>query len=141
MKAIRTIAAAALVVTATGCQDLLVNNLNSPDIDRVFRTPASIEAIGRYSGFYLIAHNAFVDELTANGALGLSALIGSLLTAGRVTWRNARAGFPAGFSLVLALAAYAVFQGIDYSLQLSIIGLVILLETHCRLAREGRRDV
>src|SRR5690606_38677056 len=98
-------------------------------------TPASIQAIGRYSDFYLIAHNAFVDELIANGAIGFAALIALLATAGRVSWRNAKAGYPAGFSLVLLMLVYALFQGIDYSLQLSVIGLVLLLETYLRNRR------
>jgi O-antigen ligase len=97
-------------------------------------TSASMQAIGRYSGFYLIAHNAFVDELIAHGALGLMALLALFGTAGRLAWKNARAGQPAGFSIVLAFAVYAVFQGVDYSLQLSIVGLVLYLETHARVA-------
>ena len=97
---------------------------------------ASMEAIGRYSGLYLIAHNAFVDELIAHGAVGLAALIAVLAAAARLAWSNARAGHPAGFALVLALLVYALFQGIDYSLQLSIIGMVLLLETRARF-REG----
>jgi hypothetical protein len=62
MKAIRMIASASLLLTATACQDLLVENLSDPDIARVFSTPASIEAtIG--AGYQTI-HNA-----TANQAL------------------------------------------------------------------------
>jgi hypothetical protein len=60
MKAIRTIAAAALAVTATACQDLLVDNLNSPDIERVFATPASIEAT--IAAGYQTVHNQMSNQ-------------------------------------------------------------------------------
>jgi O-antigen ligase len=93
----------------------------------------SKRAIARYSSYYLIAHNAFVDELLAHGLVGLATLVTALATACRVAWRNARAGYPAGFALVLAMLLFALLQGIDYSLQLSIVGLVLLLETRTRL--------
>ncbi len=52
----------ALLMTAAACRDLLVENLSNPDIDRVFATPASIEAtIG--AGYQTI-HNS-----TSNQAL------------------------------------------------------------------------
>jgi O-antigen ligase len=98
----------------------------------------SKRAIARYSSYYLIAHNAFVDELIAYGLLGLATLVAALAIACRVAWRNARAGFPAGFALVLALLLFALLQGIDYSLQLSIAGLVLLLETRARLRAAPR---
>ncbi len=94
---------------------------------------ASKKAIERYTSFYLIAHNAYVDELIAYGLFGLGALLATLATAGRLAWRNARAGQPAGAALILSLMVFAVLQGIDYSLQLSVVGLVLLLETHARL--------
>jgi O-antigen ligase len=112
---------------------------DQPFINQLFGMgrSASMEAIGRYSGHYLIAHNAFVDELISNGAFGLVALVASLAAGTRLTWRNARRGYPAGFALMLALLIYAVLQGIDYSLHLSIVGIVILLETRARLQSEA----
>ncbi|HEY9229055.1 MAG TPA: hypothetical protein VIP11_20555 [Gemmatimonadaceae bacterium] len=60
MKAIRTIAMSSLVVAAAACQDLLVENLSSPDIKKVFATPSSIEAtIG--AGYQTI-HNTMANQ-------------------------------------------------------------------------------
>ena len=94
---------------------------------------ASKKAIERYTSFYLIAHNAFVDELIAYGVFGLCSLVAMLAAAALLAWRNARAGHPAGLALLLALMVFALLQGIDYSLQLSVTGLVLLLETHARM--------
>jgi O-antigen ligase len=93
----------------------------------------SKKAIARYSSHYLIAHNAFVDELIAYGVFGLCTLVVAMAAAFRVAWHNARAGHPAGFALVLSMLVFAVLQGIDYSLQLSVAGLVLLLETRARV--------
>jgi hypothetical protein len=62
MKAIRirTTAAAALLVTAAACQDLMVENLSNPDIERVFGTPASIEAT--LGAGYQTIHNAVSNQ-------------------------------------------------------------------------------
>jgi O-antigen ligase len=98
----------------------------------------SKKAIERYTSFYLIAHNAYVDELIAYGLFGLLALLAALATAFRLAWRNARASQPAGFALLLALALFATLQGVDYSLQLSVMGLVLLLETHARVRTSER---
>jgi hypothetical protein len=62
MRAIRMIGSASLLLTAAACQDLLVENLTDPDINRVFGTPSSIEAV--IGASYQTIHNA-----TANQAL------------------------------------------------------------------------
>lgn len=97
----------------------------------------SKNAIRRYTGFHLIAHNAYVDELIAYGLFGLGALLAALVAGTQLAWRNARAGQPAGIALMLGLMVFALLQGIDYSLQLSVVGLVLLLESQARLRAES----
>jgi len=63
MKSIRILASASLLVIAAACRsDLTVENLSNPDIERVFATPASIEAT--IAAGYQTVHNS-----TSNQAL------------------------------------------------------------------------
>ncbi|MDO4681781.1 MAG: O-antigen ligase family protein [Lautropia sp.] len=93
-------------------------------------TRANIE---RLTGNHLIAHSAFVDELSAYGIVGFISLMAMLCMAYRLAWRNARHGFPAGLGMLVALCAYGMLQSIDYSFQNLIIGMVLILETRARL--------
>lgn len=87
------------------------------------------ENIERLTGNHLIAHSAFIDELSAYGLVGFLSLMAMLAMAYRQAWRNARQGFPAGLAMLVALCAYGMLQSIDYSFQNLIIGTVLVLET------------
>ncbi len=98
---------------------------------------AVVRAVGLRTGFTLFAHNAFIDELLDNGLLGLVALLATFVCAVRLSWANARMGYPLGLALTVAMAAFGVFQGLNYSLQVSFIALAIALETAARLRASG----
>lgn len=85
--------------------------------------------IERLTGNHLIAHSAFIDELSAYGLTGFLALLSMLAMACRQAWRNAREGYPAGLAMLVALCAYGMLQSMDYSFQNLIIGMVLVLET------------
>lgn len=62
-----------LAFAATACdQSLAVDNLNSPDVDRVFATPASIEAT--IASGYQACHNGHVVNADVNAQLLVMAL-------------------------------------------------------------------
>lgn len=83
----------------------------------------------RLTGNHLIAHSAFVDELTAFGLVGFLSLMATLYAAYRLAWQNARRGHPAGLACLVALCLYGMLQSMDYSFQNLIIGFILLLET------------
>ncbi len=89
-------------------------------------TRANIE---RLTGNHLIAHSAFIDELSAYGLVGFLSLMAMLAMAYRQAWRNAWRGYPAGLGMLVALCAYGMLQSIDYSFHNLIIGMTLILET------------
>lgn len=89
----------------------------------------------RLTGNHLIAHSAFVDELSAFGIIGFGSLMALLLAAYRLAWRNARLGHPAGLACLIALCTFGMLQSMDYSFQNLIIGFILLLETRATMIR------
>ncbi|MDO4636138.1 MAG: O-antigen ligase family protein [Lautropia sp.] len=89
----------------------------------------------RLNGNYLIAHSAFVDELSAYGIVGFLSLMATLLMAYRIAWQNARLGYPAGLACLVALCVFGSLQAMDYSFQNMIIGMVLVLETRAASIR------
>lgn len=87
----------------------------------------------RLTGSHLIAHSAFVDELSAFGIVGFCSLLATLAAAWRLAWRNARLGHPAGLACLIALCLYGMLQSMDYSFQNLIIGMVLVLETRATM--------
>lgn len=83
----------------------------------------------RLNGSHLIAHSAFVDELSAYGLVGFASLMLTLGMAYRLAWRNAKLGYPAGLGSLVALCIFGSLQAMDYSFQNMIIGMVLVLET------------
>ena len=101
-------------------------------------------AVGLRTGFNLMAHNVFVDELLDHGLVGIVALLASLALAVRLAWANARSGHPLGFALVGVLVVFGFFQSMNYSLQLAVVAMTLALETQARFrgraldAEQGR---
>lgn len=89
----------------------------------------------RLTGNHLIAHSAFVDELSAFGIVGFGSLMALLLAAYRLAWRNARLGHPAGLACLVALCTFGMLQSMDYSFQNLIIGFILVLETRATMIR------
>ncbi len=102
-----------------------------PPLDQLFGIGAanSAQAVGELTGSFLMAHNVFLDELLRFGLLGLAALLVTMATSHVLTWRNFRHGYPLGYALWFALIVFAVFQSLDYSFQLLLVGCVIALDT------------
>lgn len=89
----------------------------------------------RLTGNHLIAHSAFVDELSAFGIVGFCSLMALLAAAYRLAWRNARLGYPAGLACLIALCTFGMLQSMDYSFQNLIIGFILILETRATMIR------
>jgi hypothetical protein len=83
----------------------------------------------RLNGSHLIAHSAFIDELSAYGLVGFASLMITLAMAYRLAFRNARLGYPAGLGCLVALCIFGSLQAMDYSFQNMLIGMVLVLET------------
>lgn len=89
---------------------------------------AYVKEIERQTGFNLFAHSAFVDELTSNGLFGLLSLLAAFAAAYQRAWAAAKRGLPLSMAMITATLIVAVFQSVDFSLQLSLVGLVMLLD-------------
>ena len=92
----------------------------------------------RLNGSHLIAHSAFVDELSAYGIVGFMSLMITLFMAYRLAWRNARQGYPAGLACLVALCVFGSLQAMDYSFQNMIIGMVLVLETRAASIKQNQ---
>lgn len=92
----------------------------------------------RLNGSHLIAHSAFIDELSAYGIVGFMSLMITLFMAYRLAWRNARQGYPAGLACLVALCVFGSLQAMDYSFQNMIIGMVLVLETRAASIKQNQ---
>ena len=92
----------------------------------------------RLNGSHLIAHSAFIDELSAYGIIGFMSLMITLFMAYRLAWRNARQGYPAGLACLVALCVFGSLQAMDYSFQNMIIGMVLVLETRAASIKQNQ---
>ena len=92
----------------------------------------------RLNGSLLIAHSAFVDELSAYGIIGFMSLMITLFMAYRLAWQNARSGYPAGLACLVALCVFGSLQAMDYSFQNMIIGMVLVLETRAASIKQNQ---
>ena len=92
----------------------------------------------RLNGSHLIAHSAFVDELSAYGIVGFMSLMITLFMAYRLAWRNARQGYPAGLACLVALCVFGSLQAMDYSFQNMLIGMVLVLETRAASIKQNQ---
>ena len=92
----------------------------------------------RPNGSHLIAHSAFIDELSAYGIVGFMSLMITLFMAYRLAWRNARQGYPAGLACLVALCVFGSLQAMDYSFQNMIIGMVLVLETRAASIKQNQ---
>ena len=92
----------------------------------------------RLNGSHLIAHSAFVDELSAYGIVGFMSLMITLFMAYRLAWRNARLGYPAGLACLVALCVFGSLQAMDYSFQNMLIGMLLVLETRAASIKQNQ---
>ena len=92
----------------------------------------------RLNGSHLIAHSAFVDELSAYGIVGFMSLMITLFMAYRLAWRNARQGYPAGLACLVALCVFGSLQAMDYSFQNMLIGMLLVLETRAASIKQNQ---
>ena len=92
----------------------------------------------RLNGSHLIAHSAFIDELSAYGIVGFMSLMITLFMAYRLAWRNARQGYPAGLACLVALCVFGSLQAMDYSFQNMLIGMVLVLETRAASIKQNQ---
>ena len=92
----------------------------------------------RLNGSLLIAHSAFVDELSAYGIIGFMSLMITLFMAYRLAWQNAWSGYPAGLACLVALCVFGSLQAMDYSFQNMIIGMVLVLETRAASIKQNQ---
>ena len=92
----------------------------------------------RLNGSHLIAHSAFVDELSAYGIVGFMSLMITLFMACRLAWRNARLGYPAGLACLVALCVFGSLQAMDYSFQNMLIGMLLVLETRAASIKQNQ---
>ena len=92
----------------------------------------------RLNGSHLIAHSAFIDELSAYGIVGFMSLMITLFMAYRLAWRNARQGYPAGLACLVALCVFGSLQAMDYSFQNMIIGMLLVLETRAASIKQNQ---
>ena len=92
----------------------------------------------RLNGSHLIAHSAFVDELSAYGIVGFLSLMITLFMAYRLAWRNARLGYPAGLACLVALCVFGSLQAMDYSFQNMLIGMLLVLETRAASIKQNQ---
>lgn len=92
----------------------------------------------RLNGSHLIAHSAFIDELSAYGIVGFMSLMITLFMAYRLAWRNARQGYPAGLACLVALCVFGSLQAMDYSFQNMLIGMLLVLETRAASIKQNQ---
>jgi len=92
----------------------------------------------RLNGSHLIAHSAFVDELSAYGIVGFMSLMITLFMAYRLARRNARPGYPAGLACLVALCVFGSLQAMDYSFQNMLIGMLLVLETRAASIKQNQ---
>jgi hypothetical protein len=134
MKPIRPVAVLAsvsLLVGAAACRELLVENLNNPDIERVFATPASIEAT--LAAGYQTIHNS-----TSNQALWPETQMLGLETYSSLNNFNmgVRVSIPRN-PLSNALGSPSFFtEFTNFSKQARL--MVNALDAHARLLKDGK---
>jgi hypothetical protein len=100
----------------------------------------TIREIDRRTGYELFPHSAFVDELTRCGLFGLISLLAVFATAYQHAWASMKRGMPLSLALITATLVVGIFQSVEYSLQLALMALVILLESRL-LARHAPQQV